>query len=238
LFHIIKRRNQESSGNARRVVHNIGALHVHHVGDEMNPPFALKAGEEKEFKFVDKALEQMQQGALLFSILPYAAMVKPGVYRTWRRDTLLPNNTLVAVMSFPLDLFYPVAVASVGIFVRKGIPHPSDQNVLWVRAVNDGLLKRKGRRLPNARATDDLARAHDVVKAYLANPQYAVPNIERLQKACLINPLDTMYELVPENYLDQALPTPEELQDGMEQILRNSVAFMIRSRNENVPDVH
>ncbi|MBE0611028.1 MAG: N-6 DNA methylase [Dehalococcoidia bacterium] len=204
----------------------------------MNPPFALKAGEEKEFKFVDKALEQMQQGGLLFSILPYAAMVKPGVYRTWRRDSLLPSNTLVAVVSFPLDLFYPVAVASVGIFVRKGMPHPPDANVLWVRAVTDGLLKRKGRRLPSPRATNDLARSHDVVKAFVANPSYAVPNIERLQKACPIDPLDTMYELVPENYLDQALPTPEELQDGMEQILRNSVAFMIRSRKENVATVH
>jgi len=203
----------------------------------MNPPFALKAGEEKEFKFVDKALEQMQQGGLLFSVLPYAAMVKPGVYRTWRRDSLLPSNTLVAVVSFPLDLFYPVAVASVGIFVRKGIPHPPERNVLWVRAVNDGLLKRKGRRLPNPRATNDLARSRDVVKAFLANPQYTVPNIERLQKACPIDPLDAMYELVPENYLDQALPTPEELQDGMEQILRNSVAFMIRARKENAPTV-
>lgn len=203
----------------------------------MNPPFALKAGEEKEFKFVDKALEQVQQGGLLFSILPYAAMVKPGVYRTWRRDSLLPNNTLLAVVSFPQDLFYPVAVASVGIFVRKGIPHPPDQNVLWVRAVNDGLLKRKGRRLPNTRATNDLVRARDVVKAFLPNPQYDVPNIERLQKACPIDPLDAMYELVPENYLDQALPTPEELQDGMEQILRNSVAFMIRARKENDPPV-
>jgi type I restriction-modification system DNA methylase subunit len=203
----------------------------------MNPPFALKAGEEKEFKFVDKALEQMEHGGLLFSILPYAAMVKPGAYLTWRRDSLLPNNTLVAAVTFPVDLFYPVAVASVGIFVRKGLPHPPGQNVLWVRAVNDGLLKRKGRRLPSPRATNDLNRTHDVLKAFLTNPQYAVTNVEREQKACPIDPLDTMYELVPENYLDQPLPSREELQDGMEQILRNSVAFMIRARKENAPPV-
>ncbi len=201
----------------------------------MNPPFALKAHEEKEFKFVDKALAQVQQGGLLFSILPYAAMVKPGAYRTWRRDSLLPNNTLVAVVSFPLDLFYPVAVASVGIFVRKGIPHPPQQNVLWVRAVNDGLLKRKGRRLPHPRATNDLARSRDIVKAFLTNPQYAVPNIERLQKACPIDDSDSLYELVPEAYLDQSLPTAEEIRDGMDEILRNSVAFMIRSRKGNEP---
>ena len=203
----------------------------------MNPPFALKAHEEKEFKFVDKALAQVQQGGLLFSVLPYAAMVKPGVYRIWRRDSLLPNNTLLAVVSFPLDLFYPVAVASVGIFIRRGIPHPPEQNVLWLRAVNDGLLKRKGRRLPNPRATNDLARSRDIVKAFLTNPQYAVPNIERLQKACPIDGSDSLYELVPEAYLDQSLPTAEEIRDGMDQILRNSVAFMIRSRKGNEPRI-
>ena len=143
----------------------------------------------------------------------------------------------VKVVSFPLDLFYPVAVASVGIFIRKGIPHPPQQNVLWLRAVNDGLLKRKGRRLPNPRATNDLARSRDTVKAFLTNPQYAVPNIERLQKACPIDNSDSLYELVPEAYLDQSLPTAEEIRDGIDQILRNSVAFMIRSRKNNEPHI-
>ncbi|MFI5103124.1 MAG: class I SAM-dependent DNA methyltransferase [Terriglobales bacterium] len=56
----------------------------------MNPPFALKRGTEKEYKFIDQALLQMEDGATLFSVLPYSAMVRPGQYRTWRRDVLLP----------------------------------------------------------------------------------------------------------------------------------------------------
>lgn len=36
----------------------------------MNPPFALKTSNEKEYKFVNHALSQMQDGGLLFSILP------------------------------------------------------------------------------------------------------------------------------------------------------------------------
>jgi hypothetical protein len=31
----------------------------------------------------------------------------------------------------------------VGIFVQKGIPHPPEQNVLWLRSINDGLLKKR-----------------------------------------------------------------------------------------------
>jgi hypothetical protein len=37
---------------------------------------------------------------------------------------LLPHQTLVAVVTLPGDLFYPVGVTTVGVFVRKGVPHP------------------------------------------------------------------------------------------------------------------
>jgi type I restriction-modification system DNA methylase subunit len=158
--------------------------------------------------------------------------VKPGIYKSWRKNVLLAANTLLAVITFPLDLFYPVAVGSVGIFVRKGHPHPTSQNVLWVRAVNDGLLKRKGRRLPNPRAANDLDPTRDVLKAFLSNPNFPAPNIERLQKGCPIEFSDPLLELVPENYLDQPIPTYDEIKDGMEQVVRDAVAFQIRSRKE------
>ena len=70
----------------------------------------------------------MEHGGVLFCVLPYPAMVKPGGYRTWRKSQLLPNHTLLSVVTFPGDLFYPVGVHSVGIFVRKGTPHPPEQN--------------------------------------------------------------------------------------------------------------
>jgi len=201
----------------------------------MNPPFALKRSDEKEYKFIDQALRQMQHSGLLFSVLPYSVMVKPGAYKDWRRHSLLEKNTLLSVVTFPIDLFYPVGVATVGVFVRKGTPHPPKQNVLWIRAINDGLLKSKGRRLPNPKAPNDLAKAHDVLKAFLVNPSLHVENIEKFQKACPIDLLDPLLELVPENYLDQAPPALEEIRDGIEQVVRDSVAFMIRARKEGGP---
>jgi len=202
----------------------------------MNPPFALKRSDEKEFKFVDQALRQIQYGGLLFSVLPYGTMVRPGVYRAWREHTLLPQNTLLAVVTFPSDLFYPVGVHTLGIFVKRGIPHPKGQNVLWLRAVNDGFVKSKGRRLPSPRAENDFAKIHSVLKAFLSNQQYPVPNIERLQKACPIDFSDNLLELVPEAYLDQPVPTADELQDGMEQVVRDAVAYLIRARKERELD--
>jgi type I restriction enzyme M protein len=149
----------------------------------MNPPFALKRDDEKEYRFIDQALAQMQDGGLLFSVLPYPALVKPGAYYTWRRSTLLPHHTVLAVITFPEDIFYPVAVHSLGIFIRKGQPHASIQNVLWMRAVRDGLSKQKGRRLPDSRAANDLSRGRDTLKAFLHDPGYSVSSEPQFQKA-------------------------------------------------------
>ena len=194
----------------------------------MNPPFALKTSDEKEYKFVNHALRQMENGGLLFSVLPYSAMVKPGGYLEWRKNQLLRNNSLLSVITFPEDLFYPVGVHTVGIFVKKGTPHRKDQRVLWVRALNDGMLKSKGKRLPNSKTNNDYLEIRDLVKAFLYNPSLPVTNIDRFQKACPIDFSDSLLELVPENYLDQPPPSEEEIREGIEQVIRDSVAFMIR----------
>jgi type I restriction enzyme M protein len=109
----------------------------------MNPPFALKKSDEKEYRFIEVALRQMQHGGVLFSVLPYSVLVRGGGALRWRRD-MLKRNSLMSVVTFPPDLFYPVGVHTLGIFIKKGVPHPSNQPVLWIRGINDGLLKLKG----------------------------------------------------------------------------------------------
>jgi type I restriction-modification system DNA methylase subunit len=194
----------------------------------MNPPFALKRGSEKEYKFVDQALAQLQDGGILFSVLPYSAMVKPGSYLEWRKNSLLQQNTLLSVVTFPQDVFYPIGVTTVGIFVKKGIPHPKEQNVLWIRAMHDGLLKSKRKRLPNPREPDDLGSVADLLRAFIHNPQHPVGNIEQFQKACPIDLDDKHLELVAEAYLDQANPTLRGVFSSVEVGLRECLAYLIK----------
>jgi len=111
----------------------------------MNPPFALKNSVQKEYHFVDHGLEQLADNGLLFSVLPASVMYERK-YSEWR-DLLLEKHTLKAVISFPVDLFYPVATESVGIFLKKGVPHDVGEDVLWGRIVDDGFIKRKGFRV-------------------------------------------------------------------------------------------
>ena len=194
----------------------------------MNPPFALKRGSEKEHKFVDQALAQMVTGGTLFSVLPYSAMVRPGQYLSWRKNKLLPFHTLLAVVTLPGDLFYPVGITSVGIFVRKGIPHDPNKKVLWIRAMNDGLLKSKGKRLPNVKASNDLEEFRDTLRAFLDNPSFKVKNKNQFIKACPIDQTDKHLELVAEAFLDQAEPTHEQVVEGMEKGMRDILAFLIK----------
>jgi type I restriction enzyme M protein len=195
----------------------------------MNPPFSLKRGDEKEYKFVDHALKQIEHGGLLFSVLPYSTMVKPGAYKVWRKNVLLPNHTLRAVVTFPADVFYPVGVTTVGVFIQKGIPHKPDDNVLWARALTDGLLKSKGRRLPSARTTDDLNTIRDTLRSFLQNPNMAVQNKHQFIKACAINANDALIELVPEAYLDQARPIASAVAASAAHAMRELLAVLVKT---------
>lgn len=194
----------------------------------MNPPFALKRSDEKESRFIDQALTQMEHGGLLFSVLPYAVMVKPGAYRYWREHQLLAGNTLLGVVTFPPDVFYPVGVTTVGVFIRKGISHPRGQNVLWIRALQDGLLKSKGKRLPSPRTGNDLETVKDLAKAFVHNPDFPVQTIDQFQRAAPLDGGDDRVELVPEVYLTQPLPTEGDVESEMREAVRNTFAYLVK----------
>ena len=96
----------------------------------MNPPFALRGSNAKEHYFVTRALQFMADGGVLFSLLPMDTMFGAHEEKTWREQILLGRNTLLAVISFPDELFYPTALKQVlGVIIRKGFAHPREQPV-------------------------------------------------------------------------------------------------------------
>jgi hypothetical protein len=68
-----------------------------------------------------------------------------------------------------------------------------------------------------------------IVRAFLSDPALPVENIVASQKAEPIDFADPLFELVPENYLDEPPPTREEIVTGMESVLRDAVGYMIRT---------
>jgi len=154
-------------------------------------------------------------------------LIKKGKYLTWRKK-LLDKNTLLCVITFPEDLFYPIGVHTVGIFVKKGVAHPTGQNVLWIRALYDGFVKSKGKRLPSNRISNDLEKVRNAVKAFLANPRFNVKNTPEFKKAINIDFSDKDLELVPEVYLDEKSITEKEMSERIEQSIRDNIAFHIK----------
>jgi hypothetical protein len=197
----------------------------------MNPPFSLHSSKEKEYHFVDQALAQMQDGGVLFAVLPYPAMVKRGSYFNWRKNILLPHHTLLSVVTLPNDLFYPVGVTTVGVFIKKGRPHQKTDTVLWIRALTDGLLKSKGKRLPSPKAGNDLDRVRNLLKAFIHNPEHPVSNQHQFVKSVPIDLSDEQLELAPEVYLDQAEPIQEQIAKTIEQGVRDAFSYLVKIDN-------
>lgn len=191
----------------------------------MNPPFALKRDDEQEFTFVDHALKQMIDEGLLLAILPVSVMYASGKEFAWRKR-LLQENTLLTVISFPNDLFYPQAsVEPVVIVVQKGIPHSPEKKCLFVRITDDGFIKLKKRRMPHNRSSQ-LAELTPEISSFL---QGGVPlETDGVIQAKILDLNDPYLELIPQQHLDNKSLNVEELRVALSTVQSEVVFQEIR----------
>ena len=89
-------------------------------------------------------------------------------------------------------------------------------------------LKRKGKRLPNARADNTLEEIRNLIKSFLHNPFQSVPNVEQFYSVAPIDFGDNQLELVPEVYLDQKAPCQETIQTRLSERVRRTLAYLIK----------
>ncbi len=160
-------------------------------------------------------------------------MLEGGEEYEWRKNRLIAENTLLAVITFPEDLFYPIGVHTLGIFVKKGIPHPKNQKVLWIRALHDGYVKVKGKRLPSPSEPDDLDKALHLIKAFVHNPSFPIESIPEFCKAAPIDLEDQELELIPEVYLDSKEISKREVEQEIERLIRETAAYLIKTGKED-----
>ncbi len=198
----------------------------------MNPPFALKSKDEKEYKFVQHALDQMEDGGLLFAIIPTSVLTKSGDSKAWRKNQLLGTNTLLSVITLPDKLFYPVGVHTCALIVKKGKPHDYNKPVYWAKVNHDGYLVKKGKRLHNEEEIDQLTTIRDELKVFISTGVFLGDNLDEFKKVCSLDKNDDLVELIPEVYLDQRELSTDEVLNGVEELVRETAAFLIRSKKE------
>lgn len=191
----------------------------------MNPPFALKRDDEQEFTFIEHALRQMSEGGLLLSVLPISVMYSGAKDLAWRKR-LIQDNSVVSVISFPNDLFYPQAsVEPVIVVIRKGVRHANETETLFVRITDDGFTKLKKRRLPHGNQSQ-LDLLQDDIKSFIeGGPVNEIPG---LMQAKSFDVDDDHLELIPQQYLDNAGLNVGELKKSMGVIYSELVFQKIR----------
>lgn len=165
----------------------------------MNPPFALK---EKEFTFVDHALEQMVEGGLLFAVIPTSIMASSGSenseFVSWRRK-MLQRHTLKAVIKLSEDLFMPNAhKGTYAVIIQAWIPYNND-NVFWA-IMDDGYTMSKAKRLPSHTIPSNMDTIESQLKGFLLANIAPLPS-ERVIGFREINGENTNLDLSPEHHL-------------------------------------
>ncbi|GAA4024733.1 hypothetical protein GCM10022212_22960 [Actimicrobium antarcticum] len=220
--------------NLNRKIRNgeASAEYQNHTGDRkavskvlMNPPFALKRDDEQEFTFIDHALDQMLDEGLLLTVVPVSVMYASGRELEWRKH-LLAQNTLLAVIGFPNDLFYPQAsVEPVIVVIRKGVPHEQNGKCLFVRISDDGFIKLKKRRLPHGRPYQLDALQGSIFKFIHGG---VLPEVDGLIQTKPVDLTDPHLELIPQQYLDNAKLDSDELRRSLSTIQSELVFQEIR----------
>ena len=186
----------------------------------MNPPFALKKEDEKEYKFIDYALRKLETGGLLFAVVPSPVMFREKGFKDWR-ESVLRHHTLKAVIKFPKDLFYPVGVHTSAVIIEAHVPHPEGARVLWA-SLEDGFAKRKGVRKQvdetnDGNTSEVLRRIHAQLDGHDCESQpreWIQAGIE----------MDKHLECAPEQYLEDTPPPRSEVVAGMKSALLNVVS--------------
>src|SRR3989338_826808 len=167
----------------------------------MNPPFALDRSDEKESQFIEYALSQIEDGGILFVIVPTSVMIGSSG-KAWRRQ-LLEKNMLLSVLTLPEELFYPIVVHTVGVFIKKGVPHDFKNNkIYFAKANTDGFIKRKGKRIFSKYENNRIDEIRNELKAFIGNQNIHVKKVTEFKQAVKLDIEDDLLELVPEAYME------------------------------------
>lgn len=126
----------------------------------LNPPFSF---EENGMPFIRFGLSKMEKGGLAAIIIQDSAGSGRAVSSN---QEILKNNTLLASIKMPVDLFIPMAGVQTSIYVfEAGTPHDYEKTVKFIDFRNDG-YKRTKRGLNEVDSPTQ--RYQDIIKIYKA----------------------------------------------------------------------
>ncbi len=180
----------------------------------MNPPFPHEKTDDPSEKYVERALEGLQDRGKLAVILPTGLIVKPGT-QDWR-EKILKHNSLLAICQLPDELFQPFAAATTSFAViEKGVPHNPKRKTAFVRLRYDGLSLEKGVRIE--RGPNQIQQALNAILNGTNKPGFS-------GAASISGGM----EWAAGAYIESATPDDAELSVAIDVLLRRLASFYTR----------
>ena len=106
----------------------------------LNPPYSQKGDRQHELDFVGAMMDVLVPDGLGIAVVPISCAIAPAA----ARERLLAKHTLIAAMSLPNDLFYPLGTNACALVFRAHRPHESSREPTWFGYwKDDGFVKTK-----------------------------------------------------------------------------------------------
>ncbi len=179
----------------------------------MNPPFQTDGDDPIETEFIDHALNCLEVGGKLISVIPFSILVQSGECKKWR-ENIIGKHTLEAVFSLPHKTFYPVSITTALVFIKAHIPQ-KEEKTFFCKITEDGFIEKKGKRIKVKDGQIEEAGNNFISK--ITKPAFSCYK--------KINYKDQDFDLSPESYLDGEKWGDIELE--VKQLIRYYYAFKI-----------
>lgn len=128
----------------------------------MNPPFPHRRSDTPTEVYVEQGLKGAKHKGIVAAIVPTSVLAKKKL-KQWR-SKVLEENTLLAVVQLPDDLFQPYAATTTSvILLKRGVPHAPDTETVFVRVEHDGHALHRGVRVAVEGEKDQLYLALNAV---------------------------------------------------------------------------
>lgn len=161
----------------------------------LNPPYKSKKSDIEELDFVLNNLKALEKGGKCIAIIPLSCAIATKGDVLVRKQQILENHTLEAVMSMPEDIFHnsKVAVTTCIMVISAHIEHPKNKKTWLGYWREDGFIKTKGK------GRIDLNDTWHSIKENWINTYINRENTENLSVTKKLNADD---EWCAENYLN------------------------------------
>jgi type I restriction-modification system DNA methylase subunit len=193
----------------------------------INPPYSQsKKGTNgtPETKYLDYCLSNLREGGLLCAIIPYSIMCENN---KWRK-ALVKHHTIIASISVPPELFYPISSPAVIVLINAHEPQ-NGKAVFLGRITDDGFeIDRQKRSKVREGQQNDILKHFKHWKALYDRQIYDKIDIPEFLITKVILDDDQLLEYVPEAHLSSIKITKQQIEKEIDFVLRDQFSFQLK----------